>query len=205
MLIQYETIRSFRRTLSIQVHPSKGVIVRAPRFMSERRIEEFLKEKEIWIKKHLKKFEETKLQKKSLKQKFEPGGLYPFLGENIQLPVDDIKKIEKWYKNKALKVFVERTGLYSAMLSEIQGEKTFPKEVRIRSYKSRWGTCARDNTITYNWKAAEFSMPIVDYLVIHELCHIVHKNHSRKFYDLVSKLDPDYKINRKKLRSNVSL
>jgi len=206
MPIQHETIRSFRRTLSIQVHPQKGVIVRAPRFMSDRRIEKFLEEKEDWINKHLENFKERKQRNEALKQrKFEPGQLWPFLGEEIQLPVHTKKYVEQWYKEKAIKVFVERTGMYSAMLSELMGKNIFPKEIKIRSYRSRWGTCSRDNVITYNWRAIVAPQPVVDYLVIHELCHIVHKNHARQFYDLVSKLDPNYKAHRKYLRSSTDL
>lgn len=195
--------RSFRRTLSIQVHPEKGLVIRAPRFMSDFRIQKFLEEKEDWILKHVSKQKERKTRVAKAKQhKFEPGETFQLLGEETLPPFHEKAKIIAWYKIQALKIFTERTEFYAAKLSEIMNTRISPTSIKIRSYKSRYGCCTPKNQITYNWNVVMAPQPIVDYLVIHELCHIIHKNHSSRFYDLVEKLDPAYKTHRKWLRNN---
>jgi predicted metal-dependent hydrolase len=228
--MQTQITRSNRRTICIQIHPEKGVIIRAPRFASNWRIDKFLKEKEKWILKTLEKVQQNKHSKPTFK--FEPGEKFPYLGELVQPttnsqanPLTDISQtnlpaythkpqtsiykrqdVIAWYKEKALSILTERTLLYAKILSQKLNRETHPTKIKIRNYRSRWGTCSANNQITYNWRVVIAPIEIVDYLIIHELCHIVHKNHSKKFYELVSFLDPNYKKNRKYLRSsNASL
>jgi len=129
------------------------------------------------------------------------------LGEPITLPYNtgspsDTHKNVRWYKKEALKYLTARTLELSKELSAIRGENLKPKQVKIRSYRSRWGTCSRDNTITYNWRVIMAKPEAITYLVAHELSHIVHKNHSHRFYSVLEKLDPDYKTHRKLLRTS---
>lgn len=217
--------RSFRRTICIQINPEKGVIVRAPRFMSDSRIEKFLKEKQNWIEKTLKKVRQKTAKKPVFK--FELGEKFPYLGSLQSLPVYKKDDVISWYKSEALKFLRERTDFYTKILSEKLRQpsaKKFtilyslfapnftpkisqitPLQIRIRSYRSRWGTCSAHNQITYNWRIIMAPIEVIDYLIIHELCHIVRKNHSKKFYSLVESLNPNYKQNRKWLKENSHL
>lgn len=194
-----------RRSMMIQIHPEKGVIIRVPKSMSNWRIEKFLKEKSEWIKKSLTKIESKK--SKIPKYNFTQGEKFPYLGEPTLLPVYKRQDVIKWYKEKAQKFLTQRTETFAKLLAQKTSSSIFhptipsPK-VLIKSFKSRWGVCSRDNAITYNWKIMTAPIEIIDYLVCHELSHIVHKNHSRRFYSILSLLDPDYKSHQKFLREN---
>lgn len=193
-------IRTRRRTICIQIHPEKGVIVRAPKRVSDHRIEKFLNEKRAWINKTRAKLNATK--RKIPTYNFEPNELFPYLGEPTPLPVHTRPKVMEWYKTSALKFLTERTYLQAKLLSQKTRNRITPKQVKIRNYRSRWGTCHRDNSITYNWKIIMAPLPIIDYLVIHELTHILHRNHGPAFKKTLALLDPDYKQNQKWLREN---
>ena len=198
--MNYTLIRSSRRTLCIQVHPEKGVIVRAPRQLSDRRIENFLKEKQAWIK--AKTAQQTKRKAQKPLFKFTPGEHFPLLGKPTLPPVHTKAKLTEWYKRKAIDHLKKRTKEFAQILTEISGRKINPGTVRIRSYKSRWGTCHRDNSITYNWRIIMAPQEIIDYLVAHELSHILHKNHGPQFKKTLAQLDPNFKENQKWLKEN---
>ena len=192
--------------MMIQIHPGKGVIIRAPKSMSNWRIEKFLKEKSEWIKKSLAKIDNKK--SKIPKYNFLPGEKFPYLGELILLPVHKRQDVINWYKNKAKEFLTQRTETFAKILSQKISKSSAwpvtinPPKVLVKSYKSRWGVCSRDDTITYNWKIMTAPIEIIDYLVCHELSHIIHKNHSHRFYSILSLVDPDYKIHQKYLREN---
>jgi len=198
--MQATVVKTKRRTLCVQISPEKGLIIRAPRHLSEARIEGFLKEKESWIRK---KLAQAKNQQSTIpKYSFTEGELHPYLGEMVLPPVHTRAKIIDWYKMKAEAYLNKRTN----ELKEVLAEKTHARlpltKTKVRFYRSRWGTCSRDNTITYNWKIIMAPPEIIDYLVSHELSHILHKNHGRGFYATLSLLDPNYKAHQKWLKSN---
>jgi len=195
-------IRTNRRTLSVQIHPDKGLVIRAPRHLSESRIEKFLKEKESWIKKRLEQGEKQK--SKIPKYSFTSGEHFLYLGALTLLPVHTRTKVIEWYKMKAKAHMNERTNELKQILAQKTKAKLPATTTKIRTYRSRWGTCSRDNVITYNWKIIMAPSEIVDYLVSHELSHILHKNHGRRFYETLALLDPNYKANQKWLRTNSS-
>jgi predicted metal-dependent hydrolase len=198
--MKHTLVRSARRTLCIQIHPEKGVIIRAPRRLSERRIEKFLKEKEDWIR--AKTTQQAKRRTDKPAYEFKPGETFPLLGKQITPPVHTRAKITEWYKMKALDHLKKRTRELAQELAELTGRKIKPGQVRIRAYRSRWGTCHRDNSITYNWRIIMAPPEIVDYLVKHELTHILHKNHGPKFKKTLELLDPNYKKHQKWLRES---
>lgn len=201
--MQYILIRSHRRSVSIQIHSEKGVIVRAPTVYPKFLIERFVKSKENWIKKHLEKIKSA--AQKAPAKTFTEGETHLFLGEQKDLGVYSKKEVINFYKTKALPFLKDRVTLYAKILNENRLLKARPRSVKIRKYRSRWGTCTGHNDLIFNWQIMMAPLPLIDYLVIHELCHIVHKNHSKRFYALVSTLDPDYKIHRKLLRENSRL
>ncbi|MFA4891129.1 MAG: SprT family zinc-dependent metalloprotease [Candidatus Gracilibacteria bacterium] len=208
-------LRTNRRTLCVQIHPEKGLIIRAPRNLSDSRIEKFLKEKSTWINKRLDQIKKQKAQIPA--HSFTPGEHFPYLGIPTIPPVHTRTKIIEWYKMKALAHLYERTNELKTILASKTGAYLPATSIRIRSYRSRWGTCSahsthrifgsacRDNTITYNWKIIMAPPEIIDYLVSHELTHLLHKNHGRCFYATLSLLDPNYKAHQKWLRLNSAM
>ena len=100
-----------------------------------------------------------------------------------------------WYKKKAKQLLKERTDFWAERL-DLQY-----KSLKITSPNRQWGSCSFRNDIRLNWRVITASPDAIDYLLVHELCHTVHKNHSKKFWDLVACAIPDHKERRKLLRS----
>lgn len=97
------------------------------------------------------------------------------------------QQLTAWYRSRALSKLTERTNYYAAQIG------LEPGTIRIRSYKARWGSCAKNKDITYNWLLIMVPPKILDYVVVHELCHIFHYDHSAKFWAEVVKIIPDHK------------
>ena len=119
--------------------------------------------------------------------------LVPF--ENIEVSdgkiyVKDEKTLDKWLKKEIKRVFAERLEYNYDLFDE---DIPFPK-LKIRSMKTRWGVCnKRDNSVTLNSKLIKYSIHEIDYVIIHELSHFVHFDHSREFWETVRLHMPDYK------------
>ena len=109
----------------------------------------------------------------------------------------DQKMFDNWYKNEIINIFDDR---YVYIFNKFKEGITSPI-LKIRTMKSRWGVYNRKNhTITLNSKLIEFDVDKIDYVIIHELSHIIHFNHSKEFWGLVSKYVPNYKEVRKEMR-----
>lgn len=107
--------------------------------------------------------------------------------------------LENHLRAQAKKFFHHRTRELAALMQTSYGRIT------IRAQKSRWGSCSRANNLNFNWRLIFFPSAIAEYVIIHELAHTVHHNHSKKFYAFVEKFCPDYKTLRKKLRHHEPL
>ena len=139
------------------------------------------------------------------RKKLEKEELFYYLGEKydiILVPfentevsdgkifVKDMKTLEKWLKKQMKRIFTERLEYNYNLFDE---DIPFPK-LKIRSMKTRWGVCnKRDNSVTLNSKLIQYSIHEIDYVIIHELSHFVHFDHSREFWETVRLLMPDYK------------
>lgn len=117
---------------------------------------------------------------------------------NNKIYIEDRKKLDKWINEKIKTIFKERLEfLYSNFNENIP----YPK-LKIRKMKTRWGVCnRRDNSVTLNSELIRYDLNKLDYVIIHELSHFIHFNHSKKFWDLVSEYCPNYKIIRKELKN----
>ena len=206
-------IRSKRRTLSLEINESAEVIVRAPLKMPKEIIERFIYEKRIWIDEKL-----NVLQAKQKEEtKFEQGESFLYLGVNYKLDITDTvfnffngekfslsirdknsaeKIFKKWYKERAKIVITERVDYFSKYM------QLEYKNIKITSAAKRWGSCSGYNNLNFTWRLIMAPMNIIDYVVVHELAHIRQKNHSKKFWAIVEKYIPDYKLKRKWLREN---
>lgn len=110
------------------------------------------------------------------------------------------KAVEDFYIEQADVFFSSRTDYFAEKYLDLLHEK--PKSVKAVYYKSKWGSCTYDNHITLNWVLIQAETPVIDYVIIHELCHIRFKDHSKNFWNLVGKLDPKYKEKRQELKEN---
>lgn len=117
--------------------------------------------------------------------------------ENNIIYVPSKKKFDKWYKNELQRIFSERLKYNFNLFSEIN---TCPT-LKIRRMKTRWGVYNRlKHSITLNSRLLEYGLEQIDYVIIHELSHVIHFNHSKDFWNLVSKYCPNYKMIQKGLK-----
>ncbi len=116
------------------------------------------------------------------------------LKDNREVIIKD--NLEKFYKEQAIDVLKERTDYYSNIL------KVAPKNIVIKNQKTLWGSCSSKGNINYNYKIVMAPLEILDYIVVHELCHLVYMNHSKDFWDLVESIIPDWKKRRNWLKEN---
>lgn len=136
------------------------------------------------------------------------GELYPIefkLDESVKKPIiqfdhktmlcstpdlentDITKALTTFYKKQAKKTFEKRLRIYQPKI------KTKYKAFKVESHDKRWGSCSSMRQLTFNWRLMLFPMEAIDYVIIHELCHLEHLNHDRSFWRLVGKICPDYK------------
>ncbi len=116
-----------------------------------------------------------------------------FEGEKLHIYVklladEKIKQALKRFYYQQCKALVEKsTSSYQSNF------KTKPRSIRISDSKTTWGTCDSKQRLTFNWRLAMAPREVIDYVVVHEMCHIIHLNHYRSFWRLVGKIMPDYK------------
>lgn len=139
-----------------------------------------------------------KLDESVLKSKIE------FCGKNFELLINDSLEIDKTDINKLLQEFYKRRAnkVIKERIKKYQPEfKVKVKEVRIVERQSEWGSCSSDFKLTFHWKLLVYPIDTIDYVVIHEMCHLQHLNHGRSFWRLVGKIQPDYKVHIERLGS----
>ena len=173
-------IRSNRKTVAIQVNSDLSVTVRAPRSVSEKDIEEILKKKEAWISKHIEKIKETK-------ERFEAEPTEKLTREKVIARADE-----------ALKVIPERVEYFAKVIGVTYGKIT------VRNQKTRWGSCSSKGNLNFNCLLMLAPPEVLDYVVVHELCHRKQMNHSKAFWLEVEKVLPNYKEVRKWLKEEGS-
>ena len=176
--LQLNIIYSSRRTISIEVKPD-GLTVRAPKGMSRREINTFLESKRSWIEKHL-----TNMQERQEVM----GHMEPFTMNEIRELAD-----------KARIVIPEKVKKYAPIVGVTYGRIT------IRNQRSRWGSCSSKGNLNFNCLLMMFPEDVIDYVVVHELCHRKHMNHSAAFYAEVERVFPEYRKCRKWLKENGGL
>ena len=182
--ITFLLIRSNRKSYSMEVKDDGSLILRTPLRISETFLKKWLMEKKEWI------FEKQSLQKERYelrKKKQEETGT-----------VDPMHKaaLEKRYR-KAAKIYIpQRVEYYSKQMGGSY------QTVSIREQKTRWGSCSSNHTLSFNWRLMLAPPQVLDYVIVHELCHLTHMNHSKEFWDLVEKIMPDYKEKKQWLKEN---
>jgi predicted metal-dependent hydrolase len=217
LVLEKNILRTRRRTLELRINREGDLEVRAPINMPIEKIEEFIDKKQDWI---IRKQNFVRENRNKVKERlFIENENFLYLGDNYPLKIlDDISFsfifkdntffISKhcvqeardffmlWYKKQAYNLFQQRLSHYSDFAG-------IPyKTMRINSAKTLWGSCRKDGNLSFNFKLIMAPLEIIDYIVVHELCHIRQKNHSQKFWDEVSRIIPNHKKHRAWLRKN---
>lgn len=177
-VITYEIIKKPIKNVYIHIKED-NVIVSAPKKMKEDKIYELIQSKASWILKTLEKQKQIKERNHGKSEE---------------------QRIQEKY-NKEDKEFFYKT-IEDIMKEYIQKTKLSPNQYRIRNIKTAWGTCSTKKNITINYKLIDKSRKEVEYVVLHELCHLKYMNHSKAFWSFLEQHMPDYKQRRKKLKSN---
>ena len=169
-------IRSRRRTLQVEIGQDLGITVRVPNRCSRREIDAFIESERGWIDKHLEK----------MKQR-----------------IDNVSHVEK-YSDNEIRALSDMAYYYIPPRVEEYAQKIGVKygHITIRCQKTRWGSCSSKGNLNFNCLLMALDEKIRDYVIIHELCHLIHPNHSPEFWKEVEKYCPDHRALRKQLKEN---
>ena len=209
---------------SISISPEKGVVVRAPFWMPQAMIDSFIREKSDWIEKHLSQISSKKVTKSYVngEKHLFFGTEYPLevvpvstpgrsttqiVAEKIQIeiyekiPQEEIPgKIKEallhWYLEQGIATITEKVNFYAEKIGVSYSR------ISLKEVTSIWGSCSPTNCLSFNRKLVMAPHEVVDYVVIHEVSHMVHRNHGTHFWQLVSKFDPQFKYHRRWLKLN---
>lgn len=226
-LIPYEVIKSTKRkTVSISVNKD-GVKIICPADIPDEKIKGILKDKIIWVRKQLLHFEEINDYRHH--RLFLSGEKLPYLGRQYRLKVitdteidkpifkfshgrfiaevpKDSKKenyrelifplYEEWIKEKAHKYARNRINRFTSIL---QSE---PSAIVIKNQEQRWGSCTPTGKILLNWRIFLAPVSVIDYVLVHELAHLKHLNHSNEFWETIKMLHPNFEEKKEWLRIN---
>jgi predicted metal-dependent hydrolase len=210
-----QIIRSKRKTLAILVKQDSSVIVRAPMKTPEKTIWEFVEQHRAWIEK---KQSEVRTRNIVQPKQYQSGETFMFLGESYRLEIVKHQKqalvldgtfklaesasaqaervFERWYRAQARRILQERVDFYSKQYGfQYQGMK-------ITSARTRWGSCSRGGSLNFSWRLILAPIEQVDYVVVHELVHTTHHNHSKRFWKKVQTVLPDFKQRQKWLKQH---
>lgn len=222
--LKYTILRKPRkRGATITVQPDNEVVISVPKYFSESMIQEILERQASWIAKKTAVY-------KNLRQKFpaknyQEGDLFHFLGDVYSLKVQTaaLRKVElqknnlwvfcpqeipskgkdslasvirAWYESEAERILKVRVKYYEERMKLLGGE------IEIKTIRSFWGSCAADKKLRFNARLIMAPLEVVDYVVVHELSHLVHRNHSYRFWNLVGQFIPQYARHRSWLNAH---
>ncbi len=226
----YQVLRTKKLSanLSLSIHPEKGVVVKAPFWLPDIAIRKFVEAKTDWIQNHLQKIEQKKVKEKE----YTHGEKHLYfgkehdlvvshsetpqrtkvvvVGESLQVSVfsghsgeartREIKEaLLRLYLETGIEYITERVNYYSGLLGVEYSQ------IDIKKVSSIWGSCSSKNKLCFNRKLIMAPKEIVDYVIIHEVSHMVHRDHSSRFWAQVARLDKNFREHRHWLKQNHSL
>lgn len=211
----YKLIRTRRRTIALMIGADATLVVRAPAHTPLDTIEQFVGRNTDWIKRTLARVQQRPQVKK---KEFVRGEAFLFLGKSYPLEVqtdtqepldlrDGFILNEKeqsrgrelfieWYKKEAKKIIAARVEWWARRFCLAY------RSVNITCANRRWGSCAPNDRLNFSWRLVMAPISVIDYVVVHELAHITHKDHSRRFWSRVKAMYPDHKDAKTWLRAN---
>lgn len=216
--INCEIVRSRRKTVAIQIYPDKRIELKVPLLYNINNVEPFLEKHYRWIFKRL----DAPIISKHDTKRFVSGELHYFLGKQYPLLITispdnnvafldntlmvyakyDIPELietllEKWYLSQARRIFHE---ISIPLMKQMEKYNVFPKSFTIKKMRTRWGSCSSKGSISLNLDLIKLPEQCIKEVILHELCHLVHFNHSKEFYALMTAEMPDWKIWKKELK-----
>ncbi len=207
---------SRRKTISLEVKEGYVQVI-VPIALSEKEIKNIIDKKTNWIKS---KLLQQKIEPSYQKKKFISGELFLYLGKNYRLKIIESKSpavelienniyvykrnkgrsvhglLVNWYKVQALKLFEKKINEFSKIM------QVNPKSISTRTYSKRWGSCSSKGDISFNWRILMAPSSIIDYVIVHELCHLIHHDHSPRYWRTVKSFYPNYKEKAEWLKHN---
>lgn len=220
--IKFNIIYRKRKTMSLEIKRDGIINVIAPNGLDKTFIVDKVKNKSDWI---IKKLDEIEvLDNNRYIRSYESGDIFLYLGNEyiLEILVDKItigtsvslennklivransnnkdviqRALKKWYTDETLGIVKERINYYKLFFEDTV------TSIKIKDQKSRWASCTYKNEILFNLRCSMMPIQIIDYIVVHEMCHMEHRNHSKDFYLAVERILPDYKERVKWLKNN---
>jgi predicted metal-dependent hydrolase len=208
--LRVEVLRSVRKTAALHIIGG-DLQVRVPEHVGDERVAAFLTKKRPWIRSKVAEIQRIPPHRS---KELVSGESFPYLGRHYRLKVQEGHQVgvclsggylratirpteqgeqrkariqqylQSWYRSRALERLQEKTNRYAKQIG------VSPAGVSVRNFRSRWGSCDKRGLVVFNWNIIKAPHSIVDYVVIHELCHLIHPNHSKEFWRLVMRHDP---------------
>jgi predicted metal-dependent hydrolase len=213
-----QIIRSRRKSIYLLVDTDAKLIVKAPVCCSDKAIRESVERHQDWI---IRKMTWAHSHYKPANpKKYVTGERFLYLGNEYELVAEaaDVpltfdnkcfilanhtagarQLFIDWYTKEAYRIITERLDLYSGIT------KIKYRKVSISNAKTRWGACSYNGNLHFSWTLVMAPLEVIDYVVVHELCHVKIRNHSREFWQKVNEFIPVYKLRRKWLKENQNL
>lgn len=213
--IAYQVVRSNRKSVALVIDNEANLIVRAPAFMPDTAIAEFVRRKRRWI--NEKQQQVAVFGEKHPPVVVETGESILYLGSNYAIIKDDVDTVEvsgnelilpenfdlesliAWLKEQAMQTITERVALYANIMG------VTPGAVKLSEARARWGSCSSKNNLNFAWRLIMCPLSVIDYVVVHELGHITYKNHSPAFWARVKTVLPTYEDDQEWLKFNRNL
>ncbi|MBS4538646.1 M48 family metallopeptidase [Clostridium sp. D2Q-11] len=218
--IAFEIIYSKRKTMEISIKPPGIIKVKAPRRLSEEQIIQWVKSKSEWIAKKTSEFKD--IEHMLRKKEYINGEKFMYLGEEYPLEIiidkslakSKVKNLndkfyihtsireeyimndamEQWYRERTEEIILEKIKYYEKYFNVV------PNKIKIKEQKRIWGSCSSKKNLNFNWRLSMAPISVIEYIVVHEMCHLIHMNHSKKFWNLVGDIMPNYKEKREWLK-----
>jgi len=214
--MDFNVIRSRRKTIAVEITKEGGVLVRAPLKLARREVLAFVKQNRAWI---ARKLAQARVrQEERTPRRFLEGENVPFLGEQHRLRYvaggEYLRKLNgefllgadlssragdlfrTWYRARAREILEDRVAHFALRMG------LTCRSVRITDAKERWGSCNAAGSLNFAWRLVMAPPPVIDYVIVHELAHLVEMNHSRRFWERLGRILPDYAKRRRWLREN---
>jgi predicted metal-dependent hydrolase len=219
-VIEYRLRRARRRTIGFQIDDD-GLTISAPRWVTLREIEAAIAEKSRWIRAKRREWHEWREKRRLPQVVLGDGAVLPYLGVSITLRLRAEARatrfdstlselhlalphlaaegqirdsVEAWLQGEAARILGERIERFA--------DRIGPKFSgwRLSSARSQWGSCTHDGRVRLNWRLVHFSLPVIDYVVAHELAHLQELNHSPRFWKALEQLLPGFETARDEIK-----
>ena len=220
-VIEFDVTYRNRKTIEIGVEPPNIVSVVAPDGIDDDMLLKHIKSKAKWVVQKL--YDLREIQTQHIDREYVNGEAFLYLGRNYTLHLIDDESIKKpitklfqgkftintpvrnqlmlkssmedWYRQKTLEKVVERVAYYQKYF-EVE-----PAIIKVKEQKKRWASCTSKRELLFNWRCTMAPSWVLDYIVVHEMCHMIYMDHSREFWSLLNRIMPDYEKRRKWLKN----